>query len=84
MTPGAYEPLKAAKEHVTCVPLKYKSMHGTGPGYTCVRVCVWTRAFPINAQFPNMESILHEFVFLRYPDLGVPSSYTLLHRLGSS
>ena len=31
--PGAYEPPKAAKERVTCVPSKYKLKCGTGRGY---------------------------------------------------
>ena len=32
---GAYEPLKAAKEHVTCMPSKYKFTRRIGRGYPC-------------------------------------------------
>jgi hypothetical protein len=54
--PGAYEPLKVAKERVTKLACHRNANARTELGMA-VRVCVWTRAFPIDAQFPNMESI---------------------------
>jgi hypothetical protein len=48
---GAYEPPKAAKEHVTRESSKYKSTRGNKRGNTCMSM-----ASPIDAQFPNMES----------------------------
>ena len=44
-----------------------------------VAIHVWTRVFPIDTQFPNMESIPHEFVFRWH--LGVHGSCTLLRHL---
>jgi hypothetical protein len=36
----AYEPPKAAKERVTLVPSKYKSMCGSGRGNTCMSMAM--------------------------------------------
>ena len=59
---GAYELLKAAKERVTCMLLKYKFTHGTGRGYLCMYMAIGISNRCTLSKF-NMESIVLEFVF---------------------
>ena len=57
--PGAYEPPKAAKERNSGA-IQIQITCGSGRGNTCMSMAI---AFPIDAQFPNMESFWPEFVF---------------------